>query len=270
MIGSAVIVILGGTAEEGAVLSQVYVELLGLNGGVGHLIDGLTGLIVVVVQLGVLDGGVALEVAVGTVVLHGRIQHLLHGVDVGVRVDGRAVSPLGVGVQGDLVDQLLGGEIALRIGGEPLLTIGVGGGDVLEIGSAFEDPLEVDAVLSDGDVHHGHLDEAHQSALIAHLPGVGVPVDGARRHGQMIGELGRRFGLGLGRGLSLRLGGLRLGLCLGFGLGLGLRLRLGSFRGGGFRLRASDGHTEDHEQSQQDCNCLLHHFSSCFILYRIA
>ena len=197
MIGSAVIVILGGTAEEGAVLSQVYVELLGLNGGVGLLIDGLAGLVVVVVLLGVLDGGVALEVAVGTVVLHGRIQHLLHGVDVGVRIDGRTIGPLGVGVQGDLVDQLLGGEIAILVGGEPLFAIGIGRGDILEIGGAFEDPLEVDAVLCNGDIHEGHLDEAHQSALIVHLPGMGVPVDRARRHGQMVGVLGS-FGSGSG------------------------------------------------------------------------
>ena len=76
--------------------------------------------------------------------------------------------------------------------------------------------------------------------------------------GAVPGSHGLFGGLGLFRGLGsfFLLGLFSLGSVSSLGL-----FRLGRFRRG---LSAGDSHTEDHDQSQQDCYCLFHHFSSYF------
>ena len=123
----------------------------------------------------------AADIEVGAVVLHFRVEELLHGVDVAVSVDGFAVLPFCVGVKSDLPNVTLFGVLnGLTFGkiyvifGKVVLVVSSYVGDT---GSHFPDPL-IYAVLrvENGHSAEGAADVASDGIISVGFPSMIVPV----------------------------------------------------------------------------------------------
>ena len=239
------IVILDRTAVEDAICIDAYiVSFLSpyIAVGIGCVgIDVLSNLIVIHVSKRVLDSGLAGGVAAGAIVLHAGAYALLHGVYVGIGIDRGAILPLCSGVEVELVDP----AFTLSALGKPVSGFFPGVGYVGDSGNHLVYPCIV-SVLVHGYVYGDTFDVAHELALIAVLPGMGVPGGGGACHGQPVGVvlclgLGSIFTAGSFGGIAGRL----------FGLGAA--------------LIASCECGENHEKSQddgQDLGNLFHYVTS--------
>ena len=219
------------------------------DGSVTHSGQGLVGAFCIgVVVLGTAsDCGLTCDVQVSTVVLHSGIQQSLHGVDVGISVDNFAVLPLHVGVQLDFEDEALLSLLSSLTGGQGNLILGqvvlMLSGNVADLISSDVDPLidTVDGVF-DGHGSQRSQDVGHHGILIVRFPSVGVPVVAQCGHAAMIGVIINSCQ--------------RASRSSGFGsIGLGSLSCFGS-------LFATGGQRQDHSQSQQHCQKLLHFVSS--------
>ena len=172
-----------GSLVEAVVALDQSVQSVG-HGLTVRGVSLLNGAAAVGVVVGTCDGQVTVIVVGGAVVHQLGIKQHLHGVDVGVCVDGGAVLPLGVGVQGDLV-RVAGGSVggnaelvavhSLDVFGHINRHLGchLGNDDVTGVGVLALNGVQL--IVEDEGVQTGN-DEVQRIGIIGGLVGVGVPV----------------------------------------------------------------------------------------------